>query len=124
VLAGLNLRIAVASVPPVIDEIEQDLGLSSAVGGLLTSLSVLCFGVVATAAPGLTRRLGAERTLLAALVPLTTRALLRDRLAWQVTLFFGTQSLLFYAGSRGSRRSCETRATRRSRPVPRSRSLR
>jgi MFS transporter, CP family, cyanate transporter len=210
VLAGLNLRIAVASVPPVIDEIEEDLGLSSGVGGLLTSLPVLCFGLVAMAAPGLTRRLGAERTLLAALVPLTvgillradasvaalfagtvlagagiavanvvvpaivkarfeewtgvlmgvyvaslgagaavaagltaplanaldgrwnvalavwaapaaialvvlvpgvlrggttfgnpagsTRALLRDRLAWQVTLFFGTQSLLFYAG--------------------------
>jgi MFS transporter, CP family, cyanate transporter len=210
VLAGLNLRIAVASVPPVIDEIEQELGLSSAASGLLTSLPVLCFGVVATAAPWLTRRLGAERTLLAALVPVTigvalrvdasvaalfagtivagagiavanvvvpavvkarfeawtgaltgvyvaalgagasvaagltapltnaldgqwnvalalwavpaglafvvlapgalgvgasfgnepgsTRALLRDRLAWQVTLFFGTQSLLFYAG--------------------------
>jgi CP family cyanate transporter-like MFS transporter len=89
VLAGLNLRIAVASVPPVIDEIEEDLGLSSAVGGLLTSLPVLCFGVVATAAPELTRRLGAERTLLAALVPLTVGVILRAD-ASVAALFAGT----------------------------------
>ena len=89
VLAGLNLRIAVASVPPVIDEIEEDLGLSSAVGGLLTSLPVLCFGLGATAAPGLTRRLGAERTLLGALVPLTVGILLRAD-ASVAALFAGT----------------------------------
>ena len=88
-LAGLNLRIAVASVPPVIDEIEQDLGLSSAAGGLLTSLPVLCFGVLATAAPALTRRLGAERTLLAALVPTTLGVLLRAD-ASVAALFAGT----------------------------------
>jgi MFS transporter, CP family, cyanate transporter len=77
VVAGLNLRVAVASVPPVVDEIQSDLGLSSAAVGLLTSLPVLCFGVLATAAPGLTRRLGAERTLLAALVPVTFGVALR-----------------------------------------------
>jgi CP family cyanate transporter-like MFS transporter len=89
VLAGLNLRIAVASVPPVIDEIEDDLGLSSAASGLLTSLPVLCFGVVAAAAPGLTRRLGAERTLLAALVPVTLGVALRAD-ASVAALFAGT----------------------------------
>ena len=89
VLAGLNLRLSVASVPPVVEEIEEDLGLSSAAGGLLTSLPVLCFGLLATAAPGLMRRLGAERTLLAALVPVVVGVALRAD-ASVAALFAGT----------------------------------
>jgi CP family cyanate transporter-like MFS transporter len=77
VLAGLNLRIAVASVPPVLDEIQRDLGVSSAVAGLLTSIPVLCFGLLAPAAPALVRRYGAERVLLGALAALTFATLLR-----------------------------------------------
>ena len=88
-LAGLNLRLSVASVPPVVEEIEEDLGLSSAAGGLLTSLPVLCFGLLATAAPGLMRRLGAERTLLAALVPVVVGVALRAD-ASVAALFAGT----------------------------------
>lgn len=77
VLAGLNLRIAVASVPPVLDELQRDLAISPAAAGLLTSIPVLCFGLLAPAAPGLTRRYGAERVLLAALIPIVAGTLLR-----------------------------------------------
>jgi CP family cyanate transporter-like MFS transporter len=77
VLAGLNLRIAVASVPPVIDELRDDLDLSSAAAGLLTSAPILCFGLLAPVAPLLARRLGAERVLLYALLPLAAGVLIR-----------------------------------------------
>jgi MFS transporter, CP family, cyanate transporter len=70
VLTGLNLRIAVASIPPIIDELRSDLGMSATAAGLLTAAPVLCFGVLAPAAPMLARRFGAERALLLALVPL------------------------------------------------------
>ncbi|MBX5475400.1 MAG: MFS transporter [Thermoleophilia bacterium] len=68
VLTGFNLRIAVASVPPLLDDLERDPGMSSTVAGLLTSLPVLCFGLLAPAAPPLGRRAGGETTLLLALL--------------------------------------------------------
>jgi CP family cyanate transporter-like MFS transporter len=89
VLAGFNLRIAVVTVPPVIDEIERDLGLSSAAAGLLTTVPVLCFGLLAPAVPPLTRRFGAERVLLAALVPVAAGLLVRGA-EFVPTLFLGT----------------------------------
>jgi MFS transporter, CP family, cyanate transporter len=89
VLAGLNLRIAVASVPPVIDEIERDLDLSAAAAGLLTTLPVLCFGVLAPLAPILARRLSLERVLVAAAVTIVVGVLLRAAPA-TAALFVGT----------------------------------
>ena len=41
VLTGFNLRIAVASVPPLLSELERAPGMSTTVAGLLTSLPVL-----------------------------------------------------------------------------------
>jgi MFS transporter, CP family, cyanate transporter len=70
VLTGLNLRIAVASIPPIVDELRSDLGMSATAAGLLTATPVLCFGVLAPVAPMLARRFGAERALLLALIPL------------------------------------------------------
>jgi CP family cyanate transporter-like MFS transporter len=67
----------VASVPPLLDDLEARLRFSPTVGGLLTSLPVLCFGLVALAAPPLARRIGTEAVLLAALVPLTIGTALR-----------------------------------------------
>lgn len=69
-LTGLNLRTAVASVPPAVEEIQRDLHLSAAAAGLLTAAPVLCFGLLAPVAPMLARRVGAERVVLMALVPL------------------------------------------------------
>jgi MFS transporter, CP family, cyanate transporter len=89
VLAGLNLRIAVASVPPVIDEIADDLDLSSAAAGLLTSAPILCFGLLAPVAPLLARRFGAERVLFLALIPLIAGTLVRGGSSI-VALFAGT----------------------------------
>jgi MFS transporter, CP family, cyanate transporter len=59
----------VASVPPITDELQDALGLSSAAAGVLTAAPVFCFGAFAFLAPPLARRLGAERLLLLALIP-------------------------------------------------------
>ena len=69
VLTGLNLRIAVASVPPLVEELQRELGLSATAAGVLTAAPVLCFGLLAPAAPPLARKLGGERALLLALLP-------------------------------------------------------
>ncbi len=55
-IAAVNLRLTVAAVPPVLNQIRHTTGLSSAGAGLLTAVPVLCFGVVALASPRLIRR--------------------------------------------------------------------
>ena len=77
VLVGFNLRIAVASVPPLLTELERELGMSATVAGLLTSVPLVCFGVLALAAAPLGRRLGGEWALVVALVPLCVGTALR-----------------------------------------------
>ena len=56
-------------MPPLVDELQRELGLSATAAGVLTAAPVLCFGVLAPAAPALARRLGGERALLLALLP-------------------------------------------------------
>ncbi|WP_018333136.1 CynX/NimT family MFS transporter [Actinomycetospora chiangmaiensis] len=76
-LIALNLRPAVVAVSPLVAQIRTDLGISSAVAGLVTTLPVLCFGLLAPVAGRLARRIGLETTLLAALVVLTAGILVR-----------------------------------------------
>jgi CP family cyanate transporter-like MFS transporter len=73
----------------VIDELERALALSGSAAGLLTTLPVLCFGLLAPLAPALTRRFGAERVLLAALVPIFVGVLVRAASSTPA-LFVGT----------------------------------
>jgi len=67
VLVAFNLRCAVASVGPVLPDVIRDLGLSAAGASALTTLPSLCFGLFGPLAPALSRRLGAERALMAML---------------------------------------------------------
>ena len=69
-LAAVNLRLAVTSVGPVLDEIRDGLGMSSTMAGLLTSVPVVCFAAVGLTAPRLARRFGASRVILVGLVVL------------------------------------------------------
>lgn len=72
VLVALNLRPAVTSVGPVLEEIRADLGMSAAVAGLLTSVPAVCFAVVGVTAPALARRFGPDVVILAGIGALTT----------------------------------------------------
>ena len=47
VLVAANLRTLMASLPPLAETIRADLGLSSAWMGVLTTLPVLCMGLLA-----------------------------------------------------------------------------
>jgi MFS transporter, CP family, cyanate transporter len=56
IFVALNLRMAVAAIPPVLTQIQRDTGLGSAGSGLLTALPLFCFGAMASSAPALVRR--------------------------------------------------------------------
>ena len=63
VLIALNLRPAVTTVGPLTDDIRSGLGLSNTATGLLTTLPILAFGLLAFAVTPLALRLGIERVL-------------------------------------------------------------
>jgi CP family cyanate transporter-like MFS transporter len=86
VLVTLNLRFPLVAVSPVLDDVRAGLGLSSSTAGLLTTLPVLCFGVMAPLAPVLSRRIGQEVLLLLCL--LTALAGVALRLVPEVAPFF------------------------------------
>ena len=77
VLASLNMRVALASVAPLVGEVSAAFGLSSTASSLVTSVPVLFLGVGALVAPWLGRRFGAERVLFAALLLLGVGILAR-----------------------------------------------
>ena len=57
-LTAVNLRAAIAAVGPVLDRIRTDTGLSAAAAGLLTTLPVLCFALLAPLSAAAGRRIG------------------------------------------------------------------
>ncbi|MEU8266615.1 MFS transporter [Sphaerisporangium sp. NPDC049002] len=77
VLASLNLRPAIAGVSPLLSEIMDDLSLTPAAGGAITTVMVVCLGLQAPIAPALATRLGLDRTLLIGLLVLATGVVLR-----------------------------------------------
>src|SRR5580704_16374072 len=87
--AGLNLRTAITSLPPLFPDLQTQLHLSSATLSLLAATPVICFGVVSAFAAWLNRRYGEELILLVALILLTAGLLLRG-VAPMAMLFPGT----------------------------------
>jgi CP family cyanate transporter-like MFS transporter len=78
---AFNMRTAISATAPLIETVVDDTGMSSSATGMLTTLPVVCFGLLA---------------------PLRQQAsppivLWREPLAWQVTLFMGLQSFTFFA---------------------------
>lgn len=77
VLVALNMRACLAAVSPMVGEIQRTFGLSSTVSGLITTVPVLFQGLGAPLTPRLTRRFGAERVVLGAVLVLGAGVLLR-----------------------------------------------
>jgi len=88
-VAALNLRIAVAALSPVLDDIERDTGVSATMAGLLNTVPVVCYGLFALAAPRLIRRFGMRRLLMLTMTVITAGIALR-LLPPLVALFAGT----------------------------------
>jgi MFS transporter, CP family, cyanate transporter len=90
VAVALNLRPAIAAVPPVLDAIQSDLGLSATGAGLLTALPVVCMGLFAPVGAALARRVGREAAMAWALVLVAGGTLARGLDAAAVPLYGGT----------------------------------
>ncbi len=58
VLVAANLRTLMASLPPLVLDVRADLGLSNTMVGVLTTLPVLCMGLLAPVANQVGRRVG------------------------------------------------------------------
>ncbi|AXX31699.1 MFS transporter [Actinosynnema pretiosum subsp. pretiosum] len=77
-LVALNLRPAITSVGPLLPGIAADEGLSEARQGLLGALPLIAFGLASPFAHRISTRIGAERTVLAALLVLAAGLLTRS----------------------------------------------
>jgi CP family cyanate transporter-like MFS transporter len=77
VLTALCLRISIASVPPVLDEIRRGVPLGGAAAGILTTLPVLCMGVGAPLALVVARRVGLAAGLALVCLAIAVGILLR-----------------------------------------------
>ncbi|CAI1108956.1 CynX/NimT family MFS transporter [Serratia entomophila] len=88
-LVAANLRAALTSVGPLLEQIQQQLTLSATAAGLLNSLPLILFAVLSPLTPGLAKRLGIERTLGLALALLAIGIMLRS-LPQNLMLWLGT----------------------------------
>jgi len=66
VLVAANLRLAVSSLGPVLDEVRGGLRLSGSVAGVVTTLPLICFAVFGALTPRLASRYGVHRVLVVA----------------------------------------------------------
>ena len=87
-LVSLNLRPSISALSPVLGAIRRSTGLSAAGAGLLTTLPLICFGLLAPLAPRLVRRRGTGGVLLGCLVVLLFGIIVRS--TGYVGLFAGT----------------------------------
>lgn len=88
VLVAFNLRTAVASLSPILAELEREVTLSPAVVGFLGMLPPLCYAVFGIVTPLFAKRLGLEATLIVALAALSVGLLgrgLAGDAVWLVT---------------------------------------
>lgn len=88
-LVAANLRPAVVAVAPLVGQIKTSTGWSNSVAGLLTTLPVLVFGLVAPIAPRCAARYGIERTIFGGLALLTAAITIR-LLPSPIMLFVGS----------------------------------
>ncbi|ONK15979.1 MFS transporter [Streptomyces sp. MP131-18] len=92
ILAALNLRPAVTSLGPVLEEARASLGMSATLAGLLVSLPAVCFALIGFAAPRLARRYGAEAVIVTGLAAITAGLVLRS-FAHATALFVALSAL-------------------------------
>ncbi len=101
ILTALNLRTAVTSVGPVLQEIERGLGISSGLAGVITTMPVLCFALIGFTGPALTARFRDAHVLAGALVAMVGGLALRSA-AGGFSLFLAGTALAMVGGALGN----------------------
>ena len=96
VLVAFNLRTAVASLSPILAEVEHDIALAPVVVGLLGMLPPLCYAVFGILTPLIAKRFDLEPTLIVALVALSI-GLLGRGLAGDALWLVAASTLTFAA---------------------------
>jgi CP family cyanate transporter-like MFS transporter len=76
-IAGVGLRPQLIVVGPLLPRLEAEFGFSHFVGGMLTSIPLVCMGLFALLTPAIVRRFGTSTTVSACLVGLAAGGLLR-----------------------------------------------
>ena len=69
-LLGMNLRVGIGGIPPLLLPISRDLRLSGAGQGMLTSAAIVSMAACAPAGPRLVRRFGIDSSISLVLVVL------------------------------------------------------
>lgn len=90
VAVSLSLRTLMTGLPPLLPRIREDLGLSSVWLGVLTTLPVLCMGLLAPAAARLGLRIGVARSVSIAMVAVALGNLTRAFSDQVAALYLGT----------------------------------
>lgn len=91
-LVALCLRAPITGVGPLLQDIQQALGLSNVWAGAVTTVPLLAFGVFSVFAPWLARRFGVERVIFVATLLLVGGITLRSA-GGALSLFVGTTIL-------------------------------
>ena len=92
------LRAVLLGVPPVLEQMRRDLGISNGLAGLIASLPLLMFSLSAVPGAAVARRLGAHRTVAIGLVLLTLGSALRAVPAGLFAVLGGTVVLAIGIG--------------------------
>jgi len=74
---GLNLRSPLTTIAPVTTQLRDSLHISSTVAGLLTSIPILCFGVLTPMPSAVIARLGIEKAVMLTLLATMLGTLIR-----------------------------------------------
>lgn len=90
VAVSLSMRTLMTSLPPLLPRIREDLGLSSVWLGVLTTLPVLCMGLLAPPSARLGLRLGVARCISLAMVAIAVGNLARGFGHEVAALYLGT----------------------------------
>ncbi len=91
-LAAANLRGGIVVVGPLVDDIKRGLNFSASAFSMLTTLPLICFGIVSAMVPALTRRFSPPLLVLGALLLIGLGAALRVTPAFLLILL-GTLAL-------------------------------
>ena len=101
VLTGLNLRTAVNSVGPVLQELQTGLGISSGLAGLVTAMPLICFAALGFAGPPLSARFRDSSVLAGALMAMAVGVVLRAA-AGSIWLFLAGTVVAMTGGALGN----------------------
>ncbi|WP_020619015.1 CynX/NimT family MFS transporter [Paenibacillus daejeonensis] len=94
IFISANLRAPLTSVGPLVSIIRENVHISNALAGLITTVPLLAFASLSPFIPKLGRRYGVERIILISLIVLTMGIAVRS-LSGVVTLYVGTAILGF-----------------------------